>query len=138
MTLTHNGYMKYTLPDNWRAEYDSDVLSVYDPCGKGAITMSFYTLLTGEEYVDEQISIMAKKFIDQNGVRLKDSFILLEKDRKAVLYGTGTTSDGWFIKIWVIAKCTKVVFATYESKRKSKEVKVCDSIMDSIQFMEKC
>ena len=69
---------------------------------------------------------------------LKNIFILLEKDGKAVLYGTGTTSDGWFIKIWVIAKCTKVVFATYESKRKSKEVKVCDSIMDSIQFMEKC
>lgn len=138
MTLTHNGYMKYSLPDNWRAEYDSDVLSVYDPCGKGAITMSFYTLLTGEKYVDEQISIMAKKFIDQNDVRLKDSFILLEKDGKAVLYGTGTTSDGWFIKIWVIAKCTKVVFATYASKRKSKEVKVCDLIMDSIQFMEKC
>ena len=136
MTLTHNGYMKYTLPDKWRAEYDSDTLSIYDPCGEGAITMSFYNLLTGENSTDEQISVMAKKFIDQNGVCLKNSFILLEKDGKAVLYGTGTTSDGWFIKIWVIAKCTKVVFATYESKRKSNEVKVCDSIMDSIQFTD--
>lgn len=138
MTLTHNGYMKYTLPDNWRAEYDSDVLSVYDPCGEGAITMSFYNLLTGEKSVDEQISIMAKKFIGQNSIQVTTPLILVNKDGKSILRGTGTTADGWHIKIWVIAKYSKIVFATYECEQKGKEVKVCDSIMDSIQFIEKC
>lgn len=134
MTLTHNGYMKYTLPDNWCAEYDSDILSVYDPCGEGAITISFYNLLTREISVEEQISIMAKKFIDKNSIQVTTPLILIDKDGKRVLRGTGTTADGWHIEIWVIAKYPKIVFATYQCEQKSKEVEVCDSIIDSIQF----
>ena len=80
------------------------------------------------------MSILAKRFIDQNNINLHSPLILFNRDGKRILYGTGATSDGWFIKLKVAAKHPKIVFATYQSERKSIEVKVCDSIIDSFQF----
>lgn len=91
-------------------------------------------VLKTKESLDEQMSILAKRFIDQNNINLHSPLILFNRDGKTILYGTGTTSDGWFIKLWVVAKHPKIVFATYQSERKSAEVKVCDSIIDSFRF----
>lgn len=134
MTLNHNENLNYTLPNNWCAEEDIDNLLLYNPSGNGAITTSFFNVLKTKESLDEQMSILAKRFIDQNNLNLHSPLILFNRDGKAILYGTGTTSDGWFIKLWVVAKYPKIVFATYQSERKSAEVKVCDSIIDSFQF----
>ena len=134
MTLNHNEYLNYTLPNNWCAEEDIDNLLLYNPSGNGAITTSFFNVLKTKESLDEQMSILAKRFIDQNNINLHSPLILFNRDGKAILYGTGTTSDGWFIKLWVVAKYPKIVFATYQSERKSAEVKVCDSIIVSFQF----
>ena len=134
MTLNHNEYLNYTLPNNWCAEEDIDNLLLYTPSGNGAITTSFFNVLKTKESLDEQMRILAKRFIDQNNINLHSPLILFNRDGKAILYGTGTTSDGWFIKLWVVAKYPKIVFATYQSERKSAEVKVCDSIIDSFQF----
>lgn len=135
MMRNHNGYLNYVLPNNWCAEEDVDNLLPYNPRGNGAITISFGGVLSTKESLDEQISIMAKRFIDKNDINLHSSLVLFNKDGKTILYGTGTTSDGWFIKLWVVAKPPKIVFATYQSERKSTEVKVCDSIIDSFQFV---
>ena len=78
---------------------------------------------------------MAKRFIDDNNISLHSPLVLCDRDGKTILYGTGTTADGWFIKLWVVAKYPKIVFSTYQSERKSKEVKVCDSIIDSFEFV---
>lgn len=134
MTLNHNEYLNYTLPKNWCADEDTDNLLLYNPDGRGAITTSFFNVLNTKESLDEQISILAKRFIDQNNIKLHSPLILFNRDGKTTLYGTGTTSDGWFIKLWVVAKHPKIVFATYQSERKSAEVKVCDSIINSFQF----
>ena len=134
MMLNHNEYLNYTLPNNWCAEEDIDNLLLYNPSGNGAITTSFFNVLNTEESLDEQISVMAKKFVEQNNIKLHSPLILFNKDSKTILYGTGTTSDGWFIKLWVVAKCPKMVFATYQSERKSVEVRICDSIVDSFRF----
>ena len=40
--------------------------------------------------------------------------------------------DGF--KLWAVAKQPKIVFATYQSDRKTDEVKICDSIIDSFKF----
>ena len=77
---------------------------------------------------------MAKKFIDQNSINLHSALIMLNRGDKTILYGTGTAADNCFVKIWVVAKCPKIVFATYQSERKSSEVKECDLIIDSFQF----
>ena len=134
MTLNHNEYLNHTLPNNWCAEEDIDNLLLYNPSGNGAITTSFFNVLKTKESLDEQMSILVKRFIDQKNINLHSPLILFNRDGKAILYGTGTTSDGWFIKLWVVAKYPKIVFATYQSERKSAEVKVCDSIIDSFQF----
>ena len=135
MMRNHNGYLNYMLPKKWCAEEDMDNLLLYNPRGKGAITISFFSALNTKESLDEQISILAKRFIDKNNINLHSPLVLLNRDGKTILYGTGTTSDGWFIKLWVVAKHHKIVFATYQSERKSKEVKACDSIIDSFQFI---
>lgn len=135
MIFTHSQYLCYDLPDDWINEYDTENLIFYNPNGNGAITISFFNILNVKETLDEQISILAKNFIDRNSIKLHRSLILLNKENKTILYGTGTTSDGWFIKIWVVAKSPKIVFATYQSQKKTDEVKVCDSIIDSFKFV---
>ena len=135
MMLNHNEYLNYMLPNNWCAEEDIENLLLYNPGGNGAITISFFNVLNTKESLDEQISILAKRFIDQNNINLYSPLVLFNREGKTILYGTGTTADGWFIKLWVVAKRPKIVFATYQSERKSAEVKVCDSIIDSFQFV---
>ena len=108
---------------------------MYNPDGDGAITISFFNALNASESLDEQVSILTKRFIDQNNINLHAPLILFNtKEGKTMLYGTGIDSDGWFIKVWVVAKHPKIVFATYQSERKNKEVKTCDSIINSFQF----
>lgn len=136
MKYNHNGYLNYILPDDWCAEEDADNVLLYNPKSDGAITMSFFNVLNTEKSLDEQVSILAKKFVDNNNVNLDfSSFVLFNREGKTILYGTGTTLDGWFIKLWVVAKSPKIVFATYLSEQKSVEVKICDSIIDSFQFV---
>lgn len=134
MIFNHNDYLKYKLPNNWCAEENEDNLFLYDPEGNGAITVSFFNVLNTAASLDEQISILAKKFIDQNNIDLHSPLILIEKDSKTILYGTGITPDKWFIKLWIVSKYPKIVFATYQSEQKNKEIKTCDCIIDSIQF----
>lgn len=135
MMLNHNEYLNYELPENWCAEEDGDNLLLYNPDGNGAITMSFFNVLNTTESLDEQVSILAKRFIDQNNINLYSPLILFNtKESKTILYGTGITPERWFIKLWIVAKHHKIVFATYQSERKNKEVKTCDSIIDSLQF----
>lgn len=136
MVPNHNKYLEYKLPNNWCAEEDEDNLFLYNPNGNGAITMSFFDVLRLDKSLDEQISILAKRFIDNNNVNLHLPLILLNKEGKTLLYGTGTTSDKWFVKLWVVAKKPKIVLATYQSERKNAEVKICDSIIDSFKFVE--
>ena len=135
MMFTHNDYLSYELPKGWCAEENADNLLIYNPDGSGAIVVSFFNVLETAASLDEQVSILAKKFIDQNNIALRSPLILMDKERKTVLYGTGITTDGWFIKLWVVAKYPKIVFATYQSEKKNKEIKVCDAIVDSIQFI---
>ena len=135
MICNHNGYLDYMLPTNWCAEEDTDNLLLYNPSGNGAITISFFNVLNTEESLDEQISILAKRFVDKNNINLHTPLVLFNRDGKTILYATGTTSDDWFIKLWVAAKYPKIVFATYQSELKTSEVKVCDSIIDSFKFV---
>ena len=134
MKFNHNGYLNYELPDNWCDEEDNDNLLMYNPDGDGAITLSFLNVLNGEKSLAEHISIISKRFIDQNNINLHSPLILFNRDGKTILWGTGTTSDNWFIKLWIVAKYPKIVLATYLSEQKNDEVKICDSIIDSFMF----
>ena len=135
MIFSHNDYLTYELPNDWCSEEDEENLHIYNPKGKGAITISFFNILEMRETLDEHISIMAKKFIDQNRIKLDDPLILYgSKEDKTTLYGTGMTTDNWFIKLWVVAKYPKIVFATYQSEKKTSEVKKCDKIINSMKF----
>ena len=135
MKFKHRNYFNYEVPIGWSVDENDDSTSVYNTEGEGALTMSFYTFMEIQETLDEHISIMAKKFIVNNQIKLNASFILdgTRKDKK-VLYGTGITTDNWFIKIWVIAKYPKVILATYQSEKKTLEIKKVDKLIESIQF----
>ena len=135
MIFSHKGYLTYDLPNDWCSEEGEDDLLIYDPNGEGAITISFFNILEMKETLDEHISIMAKKFVDQNRITLHNPLILYGSEAtKITLYGTGTTSDNWFIKLWIVAKYPKIVFATYQCEKKTSEVKKCDAIINSIKF----
>ncbi len=135
MIFSHKGYLTYDLPNDWCSEEGEDDLLIYDPNGEGAITISFFNILEMKETLDEHISIMAKKFVDQNRITLHNPLILYGSEAtKITLYGTGTTSDNWFIKLWIVAKYPKILLATYQCKKKTAEVKKCDAIINSMKF----
>ena len=48
----------------------------------------------------------------------------------------GTTPDQWFIKLWIIARYPKVVFATYQSEKKTSELKKVDKIISSMNILQ--
>lgn len=134
MIYIHNKYLKCELPNEWRSEENGDNLILFHPNGCGAMTLSFLNVLNTGLCLDEQVSILAKRFIDRNDIKLNSNFILINREGKTILCGVGSTSDDWFIKLWIVAKYPKIIFATYESEKKNKEIKTCDAIIDSIQF----
>ena len=135
MIFFHKDYLSYELPNDWCSEEEEENLLIYNPNGEGAIIISFFNILEMRETLDEYISIMAKKFIDQNRITLHKPLILYgTEETKTTLSGTGITPDNWFIKLWVLAKYPKIVFATYQCEKKTSEVKKCDAIIDSIKF----
>lgn len=132
--FNHNECFNYDLPSGWFTEDSDESLIFYNPIGNGAMTMSFFNVLNEKESLDEQISVLARNFITQNCITMDAPLILFNKDEKTILYGTGATSEKWFIKLWVVAKYPKIILATYLSERKNPEVKKCDLIIDSINF----
>lgn len=134
MLHNHNGYLNYELPDNWCVEENSDELFMYNPDGNGAMTTTFYNVLNTEDSLVEQISVLAKRFIDRNGINVHSPLVIFVQDGKTILCGTGITPDNWFVKLWVVAKHPKIVFVTYQSEQKNTEIKTCDLIIDSFRF----
>lgn len=134
MLYSYNQYFTYELPDGWETEESDDGLSMYDPDGNGALTVSFFNRVDSNTHLNVQVSVLAKNFFECNNIKLNNSFILLNKDEKTVLFGIGKTADNWFIKLWVVAKNPKIVLATYQSEQENPEVELCDAIVDSFKF----
>ena len=100
MTFVHDDYLKYEIPSDWCAEENEDTLLIYDPDGEGAIVTSFFSLMDADVLLEERICIMAKEFIDNNLIKLKEPLILMNSScGKVILRGTGRTSDEWFINM---------------------------------------
>lgn len=137
MIVRLRNYLMCELPDGWTAEENSGVTSIYRADGDGALTLSYHSIAGMQETLDEHISIMAKKFLDENHIKLRHALILDGTQKgKTVLYGTGTLPDSWFIKLWVIAKYPEVVFATYQSEKETSELKKIDKIISSFTFVD--
>lgn len=135
MIFSHKDYLTYELPNGWCSEEEEENLFIYNPNGEGTMTISFFNILEMSGTLDEHISIMAKKFINQNRITLHGPLIIYgTKETKLTLCGTGITHDNWFIKLWLIAKYPKIVFATYQCEKNTQEVKKCDSIINSMRF----
>ena len=136
MNNCYKDYLFYELPKNWCVEEKEDNMIMYNPNGEGALVVTFYNILEKVEILDEYISIMAKKFIDRNEIKLNAPFILYgNHDTKMIIYGVGTTVDNWCIKLWLVAKYPKIVLATYQYKHKTSDLKRCDAIINSMKFL---
>ena len=135
MLIKHKDYLTYELSSKWCVEQNDDSTQIYDPEGNGAMTLSFYSVMLEEQAFENRICIMAKKFIDQNKIKMDSSLILsCSKSNVITLYGTGVTPDNWFIKLWYVAKFPRIVLATYLSSEKTQEVKKYDKIINSMEF----
>lgn len=137
MKVKHKDYLIYEIPNNWTIDEDNEYTTIYNDNGNGALVLSFYTIMEIQNNLDEHISIMAKKFIKNNLIKLNTPLILDgTNEGKKILYGTGETLDNDFFKIWLIAKYPKVIIATYNSKKKTQELKCIDKIINSFQFKD--
>lgn len=137
MIISHDDYLTYELPNGWCAEENEENLIIYDPNGEGALTVSFFTAFMPTETLDRYLSIMAKKFIDQNKIKLHNPLIIYGTDEtKITLFGSGVEPDNWFVKLWIVAKYPKIVFATYNCEKITREVKEYDAIINSMKFVQ--
>ena len=136
MQLLHKDYLQYELPDFWHSEEENDFLNIYDPNGEGAITISFLNIISKDLQLETYICSLAKQFVDLNKIELLKPLILYNREDQLRLHGYGFSNNKEFIKIWIVAKYPKVVFATYYSATKTKEVDVCDSIIESMKFLQ--
>lgn len=136
LTINHNNIIEFQLPNDWVFEENDESLAIYNPSGEGAITISFYSLLQSNSDTCEQISVMAKKYANQNRIKLDKPLVVYHSSQeKTILYGTGHTNDNWFIKFWMIAQHPRAIHASYLCRKKSQEIKSCDSIIESIRFI---
>lgn len=136
MNLTYYDCFRCELPMDWFAEEVEDNLLLYAPNGNGAMVLSFFSALENKETLDEQISIMAKKFVDQNQIALHRPLVVYGSGKtKLTLCGVGTTDDNWYIKLWIVSKFPKIIFITYQAQKQSAEVKKCDAVVESIEFV---
>lgn len=136
MKVSHKEYLEYEIPDDWIIEENEDTVSIYCSEGEGALTISFFSIVELQKTLGEHISIMAKKYIDYNQIKLSHALILDKtKKDKTVLYGVGSSDDGWFVKLWLVARYPNVVFATYYSEKKTLELKEVEKIISSFTFI---
>lgn len=132
--INYKKYLNCELPSDWRYEENEEALSLCAERGEGTMTVSYLRLETNEAQ-DESISVIAKRVVNKNKISLKSSLILNEDNNgKNLISGEGTTSDGSFVKIWVVAKHPQIAIAMYHSKQKNQEIYTCDSIIDSFSF----
>ena len=137
MKVRLGNHLMCELPEGWAAEENSGVTSLYRADGDGALTLSYHSIAGMQGTLDEHISIMVKRFLDENQVKLKHALILDGTQKgKTVLYGIGALPDSWFIKLWVIAKYPEVVFATYQSEKETDELKKIDKVVSSFTFVD--
>jgi len=100
MHISHGGYLDFMIPNHWVAEENDETMSVYDPEGDGAITLSFHTQIDNKSLLAEHMSLMAVHFLETHRIKLIHSFLLdTTKVNRLVLYGSGTTPDSWVIKV---------------------------------------
>lgn len=133
MFYQHN-WLIYELPPKWCYEEDNENLFLYNPKGKGAITISFLNVKNADTALNMHISIIANNFILQNNIKLSAPLILHSTESKTTLSGSGTTEDGEYIKLSIVAKHPKIALVTYQSERENSEVKDFDSIVNSMHF----
>ncbi len=135
MQIVYKDCFKFEVSESWIVDEKDELVSVYSNNGEGALTISFFYVNEMQGSSKEHISIMAKKFIEINQINLHHALILdTTQKEKIILYGTGNTNDQWFIKLWVITRFEKVIFATYQSHKKTTELKEIEQIISSLSF----
>lgn len=66
MIVRLRNYLTCELPDGWTAEENNGVTSICHADGDGALTLSYHSIAEMQETLDEHISIIAKRFLDEN------------------------------------------------------------------------
>lgn len=124
------------VPYQWQWDENGDSVSIYNNNGQGAITMSFYKILERNNSIIEYISEKAVSFINQNGMKLDNPFIIdAVNEEKILLSGIGVSNNNWIIKLYILTNKSEFILITYHTKNKSKEIKIVDKIVESITFI---
>lgn len=124
------------IPHGWHLEQHGHHVSLDDGTHDGAMTISFYAVLSDILFPEAYLKEMAEDFAAQNRIFLQSPLIFDRSDpEKTVLQGTGFTAGHRFSKIWIAAKFPKIVFATYQCRRKQAEVVRHDGVIGSIRFL---
>ena len=135
MKIFHKDFLEFEIPDGWKVD-ENETVSIYnEENGDGAITFSFYNVLGDSRPLYQIVSVMKKKYVEENNISVPKISLIKEDDsHKLETFDEGTTHDGWFFKMYVVAKYPRIVFATYYSENRTQEIGVIDRIIKSMKF----
>lgn len=130
-----NKNLSIIMPSKWKFEENDDIISIYNPNGVGAITISSHKILELPCPLFQYISQIAVEFAKANHIKIKHSFIVdTTNPDKYILSGTGT-DEKCFYKIWIISKANKYFIITYNAEVKLKpELAIVNKIIASIKL----
>ncbi len=127
--------LTFKVPDDWIVEDEDGVRSIFNEDGEGAITMSFYRIIKLEESIEKHIENMALKYVEDIDIKTEKNIELVTSSKeKSTVCMQGKTFDGWFLKLWVVAKFPTAIVITYWSEEETEEINTVDEIVESFKF----
>lgn len=136
MKYVYRDHVRFDLPFGWTAEENSEGVSFYHPFGQGAVTVSFFTAKDESTPLSTHLQRLIDSFATQNHITLASPLTEGNTKNDALfLEGVGQAEDGWFVKLWAVAQGTHILFASYFSKKETREIKKADSAVKSARFI---
>lgn len=134
MTIINN--ILINIPNNWFTEQNSETISIFDPNGKGAVTLSFTTANNDFEFSAEYMRKNFDENIARGKIKLEKSVeVDMKNPQRVILTGMGKNEDNWLIKFYLLSNSKTMVLVTYYTLEKTKEIKIVDKMIDTINFI---
>lgn len=139
-TVTH-GCIQWRMPSRWCIEDGGDCLSLYDPDGSGALTLSFLSFADpadknstkAEQPTAERLTAVAEQFLRGNGLRCTETPTpRVDGRRGAFISCLAADADGQSVYLWLTACGPRAVLATYFGDS-DREAAVCEKIVRSMR-----
>lgn len=131
-----DGWFSILLPEGWETAEKEGVLTFFArKNGKGALQISLMRRTENIPPVSEFVMDKLERFLSQNSINYDiNTKKVIEGPYFAFANASGFSKDNYFHEVWALANHAKFLLITYISPRETKESKIAENIVYSIQL----